>query len=340
MADSGQLVGLTREHLEQTLQTLEEMAGEIGASVIIVKEIELPAALGGGMGAENQRGRIADGAMRMPKKRVADYVDTSSAGESVDEETELSTPEGEDELDDFDAAFLGPLGWKSSSTAFHQRTHPDRPTAQSSPIVLPVDASGLDAADDSWVLMGDLEISSVYKPRPSRRRTPTPPTRTTSRAAVNKPTTTSVPMDIPKGKAKWNNRRSKRSGKVKADKLKNPKPVVNVEPVAFDSGPPSASVMVPQPDERSDFDALDELEDALALLSFDNTSAPSIKVTSGGKDLQICPTVPFVTPSVARSDSSITSTSADVAIERLFIVEALVVRKMSLEEAFLDFGRL
>ncbi|KAJ7054768.1 hypothetical protein C8F01DRAFT_1323424 [Mycena amicta] len=45
VADSGLLVGLPRAELEQSLETLEMMAGEIGASVIVVKEIEVPAAM-------------------------------------------------------------------------------------------------------------------------------------------------------------------------------------------------------------------------------------------------------------------------------------------------------
>lgn len=42
VADSGQLVGLTRHNLDRSLETLEAMAGEIGASVVVVKEIEVP----------------------------------------------------------------------------------------------------------------------------------------------------------------------------------------------------------------------------------------------------------------------------------------------------------
>jgi len=45
VADSGDLVGLGRQELESSLDTLEMMAGEIGASVIVVKEIEVPAEL-------------------------------------------------------------------------------------------------------------------------------------------------------------------------------------------------------------------------------------------------------------------------------------------------------
>ncbi|KAG6808755.1 hypothetical protein H0H92_003001, partial [Tricholoma furcatifolium] len=47
VADSGALVGLPRAELEESLETLDMMAGEIGTSVIVVKEIEVPAAMAG-----------------------------------------------------------------------------------------------------------------------------------------------------------------------------------------------------------------------------------------------------------------------------------------------------
>jgi hypothetical protein len=46
VADSGELVGLKRKEMEMSLGTLEEMAGEIGASVIVVKEIEVTGVIG------------------------------------------------------------------------------------------------------------------------------------------------------------------------------------------------------------------------------------------------------------------------------------------------------
>ena len=42
MAATGALIGLSRADFERSLETLELMAGEIGASVIVVKEIEVP----------------------------------------------------------------------------------------------------------------------------------------------------------------------------------------------------------------------------------------------------------------------------------------------------------
>lgn len=42
VADSGLLLGLCQADMDQTLMTLEEMAGEIGASVIVIKEVPVP----------------------------------------------------------------------------------------------------------------------------------------------------------------------------------------------------------------------------------------------------------------------------------------------------------
>lgn len=41
VADSGELIGLTKDEMEATLETLENMAGELGASVLISREIEV-----------------------------------------------------------------------------------------------------------------------------------------------------------------------------------------------------------------------------------------------------------------------------------------------------------
>ncbi len=42
VADSGALIGLEKSNMEKTLGTLEAMAGEIGASVVVVREVEVP----------------------------------------------------------------------------------------------------------------------------------------------------------------------------------------------------------------------------------------------------------------------------------------------------------
>ncbi|KAG8899470.1 hypothetical protein FRB99_006697 [Tulasnella sp. 403] len=52
VSDSGELVGLTREDLDSSLDTLDRMAGELGATVIVLKEIELPDAMGVRLGVQ------------------------------------------------------------------------------------------------------------------------------------------------------------------------------------------------------------------------------------------------------------------------------------------------
>lgn len=62
VSDSGELVGLSRRDLEASLDTLDKMAGELGATVVVLKEIELPP---GGVHLQAQRGGkrivVADG---------------------------------------------------------------------------------------------------------------------------------------------------------------------------------------------------------------------------------------------------------------------------------------
>lgn len=331
VADSGQLVGLSRTHLEQTLQTLEEMAGEIGASVIIVKEIEVPAAM---REKTVTQGRIADGAMRMHKKRFHDYLDPHSVEDSASggttdcDEAELSTPEAEDEIDGLELAEAG--------SQSYLRTHPERISTQSSPCLEAVEehydsASG----DESWVYTGELEIATVYKPRPQRRRTPVLAS-SSSRKFMNIPSSASAPLDVPSrsiaagdersiGRERWN--RHKRNGRKARSKFpKVDMKVENMDLGACDGGSPV------QLDDNSA--AMADLAEAAALLSLDNGLA----------------TVPSATPALYEPIvSNNTSTPVDIfknvrpnsdPAERRFIVEALVVRKMSLEEAFLDFGSI
>ncbi|KAG8942668.1 hypothetical protein FRC04_003569 [Tulasnella sp. 424] len=62
VSDSGELVGLSRKDLEASLDTLDKMAGELGATVVVLKEIELPP---GGVHMQAQKGGkrivVADG---------------------------------------------------------------------------------------------------------------------------------------------------------------------------------------------------------------------------------------------------------------------------------------
>lgn len=76
VADSGLLIGLTKRDLEKSLETLEEMAGEIGASVIVTKEVEVPNALVKLAERVIQQGDIFEGlGMVSPSLNMPSYED-------------------------------------------------------------------------------------------------------------------------------------------------------------------------------------------------------------------------------------------------------------------------
>lgn len=72
VSDSGQLVGLSRKDLDDSLETLERMAGELGATVIVQKEVTLPFPC-----APIDRKRVS-GALRVAPLSVDDYTASSS----------------------------------------------------------------------------------------------------------------------------------------------------------------------------------------------------------------------------------------------------------------------
>lgn len=133
VADSGALIGLGRREMEETLGTLEEMAGEIGASVIVVKEIEVPAEVSGVV--EDWGG---DGGKRRRRRQLMN----EDSEMTTTTETELETTDADDDL-----------ATKSSHVE-----------------VFCMDNEEGDSSSDSAALTLDLEIATVYKPRPFRRR--------------------------------------------------------------------------------------------------------------------------------------------------------------------------
>ncbi|KAF8965475.1 hypothetical protein BDZ97DRAFT_1658927 [Flammula alnicola] len=155
VADSGELIGLPREELEQSLETLEMMAGEIGASVIVVKEIEVPAVMAT---LAKRSGEWAGGG----GKRALKHEGTPS---SLEGGYSTVTTETETDLDSFSETDLEDL---SVTVVFEQ----SRTTIDSSGIFSMDEDS---AADDERPNLQtrfsiDLEISSVFKPRPMRMR--------------------------------------------------------------------------------------------------------------------------------------------------------------------------
>ncbi|PPQ81805.1 hypothetical protein CVT25_013642 [Psilocybe cyanescens] len=155
VADSGDLIGLPREELEQSLETLEMMAGEIGASVIVVKEIEVPAAMAT---LAKRSGEWAGGGGKRLNKQDGGY----STG-TTEMETDPESLSGTDiDTDDLSLTVVLDKGSPKETSSI--------PVAS-----LESDSEDpADAADDERVAVPrfsiDLEISSVFKPRPIRTR--------------------------------------------------------------------------------------------------------------------------------------------------------------------------
>ncbi|KAF5391169.1 hypothetical protein D9757_002999 [Collybiopsis confluens] len=133
VADSGLLVGLSRKDLEETLDTLEMMAGEIGASVIVVKEIEVERSL-----AEQA-------------KREEDYRERRGRGKGRYLETGYSDSTTTDATDSDTVGIDGVFAM-------------DDPADSDDNLQLQANSQTPSVVD-----LG-VEISSVYKPRPMTLR--------------------------------------------------------------------------------------------------------------------------------------------------------------------------
>ncbi|OCH85660.1 hypothetical protein OBBRIDRAFT_797940 [Obba rivulosa] len=180
------------------------MAAEIGASVVVVKEIEVPPALAARADAENGLLDGAGGWARKMTKKIRKREATTPTTETEPEATPLAT-ETEPELEEYtdgeeavssrsdldtpaDSTRASPHPALGTTHAARRVTsNPYRPAAQSSPFIAPLDddlalfsmepeaphRTDLDEcageAEDVRLAV-DLEIASVYKPRPVRRR--------------------------------------------------------------------------------------------------------------------------------------------------------------------------
>ncbi|KAJ7619342.1 hypothetical protein FB45DRAFT_1062767 [Roridomyces roridus] len=346
VADSGLLIGLPRAELEQSLETLEMMAGEIGASVIVVKEIEVPAALAGLAGTQTDSWNGKRGLRRQLMSSESSADDSTA----TNTETEMSATDVEEDL---------------SSTVLLS----DKPQDPSAIFFMDdVDSAAengdVESSDESPPIQPvytiDLEIASVFKPRPMR-----------AKAASHVPLPTK------------NKRGSKtRKGKHLPDGL-----ITSTSPVDEDAvaKPPArdrkrearrealvthATAALAEPDIAaavddaglvSDLEALHVAVEPFPLAIVSEQTIPSLELTAA-PDAEVAETVdvdeeddvfpspmtavpgPFpefasqltvpIEISVIRGAKNEDGTSA---LPRL-IVEALVVRKMSIEEAFLDFG--
>jgi hypothetical protein len=198
VADSGALVGLPRKQLEESLETLEMMAGEIGASVIVVKEIEVPKYLADVAASETERERWKGSGRRKRRGNggaaATDETDSSTAAPSswsttTETETSPNTDQDDEEEEDLSTTVVlekpnhrplpGTSPLRNSAIPFGNgtlaagRNHDDSD---------PDPADVADAEDDdppltlkNGQISIDLEISTVYKPRPMRARMVHPP---------------------------------------------------------------------------------------------------------------------------------------------------------------------
>ncbi|KAF9261073.1 hypothetical protein L218DRAFT_961759 [Marasmius fiardii PR-910] len=365
VADSGALVGLSRVDLERSLETLEMMAGEIGASVIVVKEIEVPAAMAEYAAAQEdyRQGR------RERKGGIDD--DTTTATET---ENELSTTD----VDTDDARNNDSKAFEHDFlSVFIMDPEPDH-----------IDKEGVEQEASTPQFSIDLEISSVFKPRPVRARmTHVQSTlhadskrghRGQKTKKVKHPGSGQLDGTNDKGDAHGEQNPSGKSHSRRAarDRRREEKRRALLAVASNSFAGTSAEPRLKQ--EASSADTLvsglkglhvrHEEEPAVVMSSptiATDELIPVINLTavvdpidkspldSEDDDVFTAPTpsMPFktfqsatesITPLTERTEGLLSAASItgkdDMTKGTHLIVEALVVRKMSLEEAFLDFG--
>lgn len=263
VADSGALVGLPRAQLEQTLETLECMAGEIGASVIVVKEIEVPKEIAG-IAAEQ-----TDGWNRKRFNIKAPILPDDPGGETT--------------------------GTVSTTTD------------SESPAIFAIDPLDMDD-----IPIANLEISAVFKPRPFRTRIPvTSPLSASDRKRnlkdKKREKLSNLPLDSNGQQIKRQGRRELRDRK-REDKQQALLAYANQGVV-----------------ERKLEEGLVHKLESLHVHIQPPTSKPPTPPPPDDEEDDV---FPLVSPTKERPQED----------GRRLIVEALVVRKLSLEEAYLDFG--
>ena len=360
VADSGDLIGLPREELEQSLETLEMMAGEIGASVIVVKEIEVPAVLATLAKRSGERAggsvRIEDGTHDGGYSTVE--TDDSASGAEVDfESDDLSATVV------LDKAVAHPN--ESLSSVFSMDPELDDPDGEIS----------------TTRYMIDLEISSVFKPRPMRARMHNHPHYAHSTGGKNKrikkhkhlsmlsssPTTTHQTASYGEASAENTKSQMRRQGRdrrrdekrkalearathaVDAEGASSRQDTIKVVPAATEDGALIISL------EALHVDIVEEPTARMVPVAESATLdvGPVGDLDDDDDDVFASPTtaVPSFTTFSAHStgESHLDVDAAAIGVVRALeadgkkeeprlIVEALVVRKMSLGEAFLDFG--
>jgi len=338
VADSGDLIGLSRDELEKSLETLEMMAGEIGASVIVVKEIEVPAGLAILASSRKEKVSNPHGTPSSLSSTEGGYSSNTSV---TGIETDLDSLSGTD-LDECQKTLVLSNGFIYDETLASMFTMDseteDTPNAteQEVPTSLPSQF--------------DLEISSVFKPRPMKPRLLDTSHLFGGKNKRNKKFKQVDPVQNTKQDSQKGNsaqkiekalQRRQNRDKRREEKRKN----LEAQAIAVDvphgsavddSGPPGRDVLVDDL-KMLHVNVVDELrpvmEGNLDTLEDDNdlfTAKPGL------------PSLPSFTTSESHLDVDPAAIANVVGITsnkeyKTLIVEALVVRKMSYQEAFLDF---
>lgn len=322
VADSGDLVGLSRDELEQSLETLEMMAGEIGASVIVVKEIEIPGALAT---LVRTRETLKDGSSSS----------FSSGSYSTETETEGDSLSGTDEDESLSGTVVltKPPAGSGSTPIFSMDSDTD---------------DALNVTQDDNLLSTsshfrvDLEISSVFKPRPMKAGAFNPAH--SSLGGKNKRNKKEKIVDSSRGphqqtlddnskkvdKSLLQRRQHRDRRREKNQKLLDEEPTSSglVQAAPETDTLAKSSTTVRLNDNLETADCIDDVEDDDEVFSSPNHDMPSIpSFSTGGVLLEVDPVA------IAGAVGSNANGEAN-----RFIVEALVVRKMLHHEAFLDFG--
>lgn len=308
VSDSGELIGLSSGDLERTLETLEMMAGEIGASVIVVKEVEIP-----------QRLLPAS-----PSGSTTDVETSATEFEDTETETEPDLPEDSISRTHSDTIF-------SMDSDFEERGNTLEVPGASPPLAL------------------SLEIASVYKPRPFRKRAHDPRNmivpgkrdrhRTDGKKRGLASTVLASTVIKEHNTAPYSKETKSLTRRQARDKRREERRAALMTSTRT-GGAEESSVSQRLLDEVTE--GLESLHVSTSHADLHTNAPPHLPGEAGAsidtlsavipadsdcKHLHAGSTgvVPSVSPSVANSGPRL-------------IVEALVVRKMSIEEAYLDFG--
>jgi hypothetical protein len=338
VADSGDLVGLCRDEMEKSLETLEMMAGEIGASVIVVKEIEVPATL-----ARLATQRVADKHHESTPSSFSSTEGGDSSNTSViafETETDRDSSSGTDADEYFDLEKTVILSKGSRHDEMPAPVFTMESETEDTPHAIEED-EGVPLQPQF-----DLEISSVFKPRPMKPRGLNPLHGSHLFGGKNKRNKKPIQFNpVQSVKQDFQTRETKRMNKASQrrnrDKLKEPPSTLTMDVPNMSADAVSCSP------ER------DALVDGLKMLHV--SVVEELQVVKEG-DLEddndlftVKPGLPSL-PTFTTSESYLDIDPAAIAgafnitanddgkDHKTLIVEALVVRKMLHQEAFLDFG--